>query len=108
MALFQAFKERCIVAAPAVYGGSMGPSFETPAEIALLSAAGCTVVGMTSDLEATLAYELGVDYASIGVVSNYAASAERPVSSDGIMVEMRDSCDILTSVISAFIGSRSQ
>ncbi len=53
------------------YIQTTGPRFETQAEIKVLAAWG-DVVGMTMANEATLARELGLEYASICLVDNYA------------------------------------
>ncbi len=54
-----------------VYWQTTGPRFETPAEIKLMSQY-ADVVGMTMGSECTIACELGLEYASICVVDNYA------------------------------------
>ncbi len=56
-----------------VYCCMEGNRFETPAEIRALRVLGGDVVGMTGCPEATLARELEMCYASINVVTNYAA-----------------------------------
>ena len=56
-----------------VYGATQGPRLETPAEIRRMARDGCDVVGMTGMPEAVLARELGLAYASIAVVANWAA-----------------------------------
>jgi len=55
------------------YGATQGPRLETKAEIARLRRDGCDLVGMTGMPEAGLARELGLDYACIGIVANWAA-----------------------------------
>jgi 5'-methylthioinosine phosphorylase len=57
-----------------VYVCTEGPRFETPAEIQMFHMLGGTIVGMTGIPEAVLARELEICYASICIVSNYAAS----------------------------------
>jgi 5'-methylthioadenosine phosphorylase len=54
-----------------VYWQTIGPRFETPAEIRLL-AAHADVVGMTAASECVLAGELGIPYAAVCVVDNLA------------------------------------
>jgi len=56
-----------------VYAAVQGPRLETAAEINRLERDGATMVGMTGMPEAVLARELGVNYATIGVVANQAA-----------------------------------
>ena len=54
-----------------VYWQTIGPRFETPAEIRLISSF-ADVVGMTAASECVLAGELGIAYATICVVDNLA------------------------------------
>ncbi|MDR1935639.1 MAG: S-methyl-5'-thioinosine phosphorylase [Candidatus Accumulibacter sp.] len=69
----------------AVYAVTQGPRLETSAEIDRLERDGADVVGMTGMPEAALARELGVPYAAVNVVANYAAG--RAGSRGGIRVE---------------------
>ena len=55
------------------YGATQGPRLETRAEIARLRRDGCDLVGMTGMPEAGLARELGLDYACLAVIANWAA-----------------------------------
>jgi 5'-methylthioinosine phosphorylase len=55
------------------YGATQGPRLETRAEIARMRRDGCDLVGMTGMPEAALARELGLDYACIALVANWAA-----------------------------------
>ncbi len=55
------------------YGCTQGPRLETAAEIKRMANDGCDIVGMTGMPEAVLARELGLPYASVAVVANYAA-----------------------------------
>ena len=57
------------------YGATQGPRLETRAEIARMRRDGCDLVGMTGMPEAGLARELGLDYACLAVVANWAAGA---------------------------------
>ncbi len=56
-----------------VYAATQGPRLETAAEINRLERDGAHVVGMTGMPEAALAREIGLEYAAIAVVANYAA-----------------------------------
>ena len=78
----RALRERLIAAAAAtgipvslgaVYAATQGPRLETAAEINRYERDGVDVVGMTGMPEAALAREIGLPYAAISVVSNYAA-----------------------------------
>lgn len=55
------------------YGCTQGPRLETAAEIQKMENDGCDLVGMTGMPEASLAKELGLKYASVSVVANWAA-----------------------------------
>jgi len=56
-----------------VYAATQGPRLETAAEINRMEGDGADLVGMTGMPEAALARELGLPYAAINVVANYAA-----------------------------------
>ncbi len=55
------------------YGATQGPRLETRAEVARLRRDGCDLVGMTGMPEAGLARELGLEYACLAIVANWAA-----------------------------------
>ncbi len=55
------------------YAATQGPRLESIAEINKLEKEGCDIVGMTGMPEAALAKELGVSYACLAVVANFAA-----------------------------------
>lgn len=57
----------------ATYGCTQGPRLETAAEIERMSRDGCDIVGMTAMPEAALARELGIRYAALCLVVNWAA-----------------------------------
>jgi 5'-methylthioadenosine phosphorylase len=70
----------------AAYACAEGPRFETKAEIKMYRKMGADVVGMTQVPEVVLAAELGMPYAVIGIVTNYASgiSAEKVTSEEVI------------------------
>jgi 5'-methylthioadenosine phosphorylase len=61
------------------YAATQGPRLETAAEINRLERDGAHMVGMTGMPEAALARELGLCYAAIAVIVNYAAGREDSV-----------------------------
>ena len=63
-----------------VYAATQGPRLETAAEINRLERDGADIVGMTGMPEAALARELGLNYATIAVIANYAAGRGTNVS----------------------------
>ena len=56
-----------------VYAATQGPRLETAAEIHRLERDGADIVGLTGMPEAALAREIGMEYAALTVVANYAA-----------------------------------
>lgn len=86
----------------AVYAATQGPRLETAAEINRLERDGADVVGMTGMPEAALARELGIPYAAINVVANYAAgranSANR-ICFDEIDVVLREAMGRVRKVL---------
>ena len=71
-----AAKRACVpLVGAGCYGATQGPRLETKAEIARMRRDGCDLVGMTGMPEAGLARELGLDYACLAIVANWAAGA---------------------------------
>ena len=64
-----------VLAADGCYGATQGPRLETRAEIARMRRDGCDLVGMTGMPEAGIARELGLEYACLAIVANWAAGA---------------------------------
>ena len=72
------------------YGATQGPRLETRAEIARMKRDGCDLVGMTGMPEAVLARELGLEYACLALVANFAAGCgdEAEISIDEIFAHL--------------------
>lgn len=89
-------------AARATYAATQGPRLETAAEIARLERDGCDLVGMTGMPEASLARELGVRYASLAFVVNWAAGkADGVISPEEIGEHLAYCADLVERVLSA-------
>jgi len=74
------------------YGVTQGPRLETVAEICRLQRDGCDLVGMTAMPEAVLARELGMCYATLAFVVNWAAGkAQGTINMDEINANL-DQC----------------
>ena len=65
------------VHAGGTYVCAEGPRVETPAEIEMFRKLGGDVVGMTSVPEVVLAREVGICYAAVGIVTNWAAGVSK-------------------------------
>lgn len=70
------------------YAATQGPRLETAAEINRLERDGADMVGMTGMPEAALAREMGLCYAAVAVVVNFAAG--RGTSAAGVRLEEID------------------
>lgn len=85
------------------YGATNGPRFESAAEIARMRRDGCDLVGMTGMPEAGLARELGLPYACLAPVANWAAGA-----GDGLPITLEDvfaNLAAATAPIPALVGA---
>ena len=89
------------------YGATQGPRLETKAEIARMRRDGCDLVGMTGMPEAGLARELGLDYACLAIVANWAAGAGPDVDEvitlqdvlDNVAAAMDDAARLLRAML---------
>ena len=82
------------------YGATQGPRLETAMEIQRLAQDGCDLVGMTGMPEAGLAKELGLCYANLSLVVNWAAGlSEGPITMQEIESHLGDGMSRAVSVI---------
>lgn len=90
----------------AVYAATQGPRLETAAEIDRLERDGCDVVGMTGMPEAVLARELGLDYACLALIANWAAGCgdEGEISIEEIYAHLAAATAQVPPVIRALLA----
>lgn len=112
----QAMRERCLKAAAdtgdglidgGVYACVQGPRLETAAEINRYERDGATIVGMTGMPEAVLARELGVSYAAICPVANFAAGrgdSAQSIQFEQVMPLLQQTMDKVRAVISHYLS----
>jgi purine-nucleoside phosphorylase len=72
-AICRAGKAAGLTLSPGVYAAVSGPSYETPAEIRALRAAGADAVGMSTSREVLAGAEVGLECAAISLITNQAA-----------------------------------
>jgi len=93
----------------ACLGVFQGPRLETAAEIRRARHDGCDLAGMTALPEAALARELGLDYAGLAVVSNFAAGIlDQPLSEENIAETLREPMQRVKILILALAQSLAQ
>ncbi|MGH8215327.1 MAG: S-methyl-5'-thioinosine phosphorylase [Rhodanobacteraceae bacterium] len=92
------------------YGATQGPRLETRAEIARMRRDGCDLVGMTGMPEAALARELGMQYACIAVVANWAAGCgpdpDVPIELAEIHAHLAAASIRIPEIVRALLGGR--
>ncbi len=88
------------VRAKGTYVCTEGPRFETPAEIKMYSALGGDLVGMTSVPEVVLAREAEICYATVAMVTNFAAGiSPTPLTHAEVLEAMRKNNENLKKLL---------
>ncbi len=89
------------------YGATQGPRLETKAEITRMERDGCDLVGMTGMPEAGLARELGLDYACLAIVANWAAGAgpdpDEIITMDEVLANVKATMDQVPRILQAML-----
>jgi len=99
-------KEEIPVVYGATYACTQGPRLETAAEIKRLKNDGCDIVGMTAMPEASLAREIGLDYASCSVVANWGAGiSEEEITMEKIELVLEQGMKKVKNLLSEYINS---
>lgn len=95
---------RLDIVARGTYGASQGPRLESSAEIARMERDGCDVVGMTGMPEAGLARELGIEYACISLVVNWAAGkSDEEITMTIIQQNLNNGMDKIRQLLEAIV-----
>ena len=85
------------------YGATQGPRLETRAEIARMRHDGCDLVGMTGMPEAGLAREMGLDYACLALVANWAAGCGPQVGEEITLAEVLANVEVATATLPSLL-----
>jgi 5'-methylthioadenosine phosphorylase len=86
-----------------VYVCTEGPRFETPSEIRMFRLLGADVVGMTGVPEVILARELKMCYATICVITNYAAGMQKRISHEEVNEIMRGKTRVIVEIMNKVV-----
>jgi purine-nucleoside phosphorylase len=88
-----------------VYAALPGPHYETPAEIAMMRAAGADLVGMSTVLEAIAARHLGAEVLGLSLVTNAAAGVSgQPVGHEEVLAAGTTAAPGLARLIAGVIA----
>ncbi|HVN76667.1 MAG TPA: MTAP family purine nucleoside phosphorylase [Thermoanaerobaculaceae bacterium] len=91
------------LASGATYACMNGPRFETRAEVEMVRRLGGHLLGQTNYPECVLARELAICYATVGVVSNYAAGMQAAVTATEVAENVRKCGEALAELFAAFV-----
>ena len=92
-----------------VYAGLLGPSYETPAEVAMLKRLGASAVGMSTVLEATALHAMGAKVCGVSLISNLAAGiSDSPLSHDEVIAAGRAAESRLAALLQNFLQAISR
>ncbi len=86
------------------YAATQGPRLESRAEVSRLKRDGCDLVGMTGMPEAALARELGLDYACLAIVANWAAGCaadDEVITMEMVLKNMHEATQQLPELFAA-------
>lgn len=87
----------------ATYACTQGPRFETRAEIEMIRRLGGDLVGQTNYPEVVLARELAICYATVGIVSNWAAGIQQRVTAKEVVQNLAGVAEKLSALFTAVI-----
>jgi xanthosine phosphorylase len=86
-----------------IYIGVLGPSFETPAEIRMFQQWGADAIGMSAVPEAIIARHCGLNFATVAVITNFAAGlSKEKISHELTLRGAKQGVDQLAKLVLAF------
>lgn len=87
-----------------VYGGLIGPAYETPAEVRMLRTLGCDAVGMSTVLEVIAARDLGLRVCGLSLITNVHRPGGTPTSHHEVMEVGRSGGPRLATLVAELIS----
>lgn len=91
--------------AEGVYGGFLGPTYETPAEVAMARTLGADLVGMSTVLEAIAATHAGAELLAISLVTNLAAGlSDEALAHDDVLAVAATSAERMGALVADIVG----
>lgn len=96
--------QRCLDHGITVRGGTyvqvLGPSYETRAEVRMLSTIGADIVGMSTAIESSRAHNLGLDCIVVSLVTNvHSHSASHTTTHDEVILAAKTAARRLSQII---------
>lgn len=89
----------------AVYGGFLGPTYETPAEVTMAATLGAELVGMSTVLESIAAVHAGAELLAVSLVTNLAAGlADEVLDHTDVLAVAAASADRMGGLIADIVG----
>jgi purine-nucleoside phosphorylase len=97
--------ERGVPLQEGVYAGLLGPTYETPAEVRMLSQLGADAVGMSTVPEVVVARALGLRVLGISCITNMACGLSlHPLSHDEVLETTRAVAQQFEGLVEAVVG----
>ncbi len=88
-----------------VYGGFLGPTYETPAEVRMARVLGADLVGMSTVLETIAAVHAGAEVLGVSLVTNLAAGiTEEALDHHDVLAVAAESADRMGGLIADIVG----
>jgi purine-nucleoside phosphorylase len=88
-----------------VYGGFLGPTYETPAEVRMARTLGADLVGMSTVQETIAAVHAGAEVLAVSLVTNLAAGlSEVALDHDDVLAVAASSADRMGGLIADVVG----